>query len=456
MKIPSVTFLYCRTTITEAMISERFCFEQQQKTFSFTMLASLLIVSFVSFLPQAAVACNSIHLFNGDDKVMIVPEYVCIAKYLNHGEIKESRNIVCDGQGGGLTNIYDNLDCLGPPIRTEDPCFNPQTFTYRNTYTDCSYTMHCGGELCTYAFSEEWWGNVTDCDGDVPAANTFTNYTSYAAVLDHCVVGDASSNKWVCTDRGVMGLYFDVEWHFYMTNDCSGDTFYESSLWGDCPCPACSTFASTASRVDCDAVAPSGYATSVPTTDPTINPTVNPTIDPTANPTRNPTHDPTVNPSGNPTENPTRNPTINPSIDPTANPTTNPTIDPTVNPSPHPTIDPTASPTRNPTIDPTVNPGDPTTSPTRNPTIDPTANPTLNPTINPTISPTRNPIIGPTVNPTRNPISQPSTNPSSKPSTSSPSQSSSDDDTNPGSCAYGVKVSRFIAFVVVSVYLITN
>eukprot|EP01083_Nonionella_stella_P137935 419672_1 len=301
MKIPSVTFLYCRTTITEAMISERFCFEQQQKTFSFTMLASLLIVSFVSFLPQAAVACNSIHLFNGDDKVMIVPEYVCIAKYLNHGEIKESRNIVCDGQGGGIMNIYDNLDCLGPPTRTEDPCFNPDQWTGG---IGCTYTMHCGGEFCTYAFNEDWWGNITHCDGDVPAANTFTNYTSSAAVIDHCFVSDITSYKWFCTNRG------DVEGNYYGNTDCSGDPLFDYPIYGVCHCPVCSSGSrSVASRVDCNAVAPSGYATSVPTTDPTINPTLNPTIYPTINPTLNPTIYPTINPTQNPTIDPTVSPT---------------------------------------------------------------------------------------------------------------------------------------------------
>eukprot|EP01083_Nonionella_stella_P184098 667154_1 len=321
------------------------------------MLASLLVLSLASFVSNAKITCNSVVI---NDQSYGYPEHVCI----NHGAKKNvSRSYVCDGQGGAIVNIFNNTDCSDTPQRTEDPCFdddNPNT---------CTYTAHCGGDLCTYVAIEEWT-NVTSCWQGRPTA--FDDYTTMAMVLDDGCVNNtdgSGSNRWECSGTSYGLLYsYTSPYTGCIETGLTKQTVYQSE---------CNLYSFFAKALDCNAVAPTGAPT---TATPTEAPT---TPHPTAEPTRGPTQS-TLSPSDAPTSV-RPGPTTNPTEEATDNPIAN--LSPTGTPTtPHPTAEPTRGPTQS-----TLSPSDAPTSVRPGPTTNPTEEATDNPIAN--LSPTGTPTI---------------------------------------------------------------
>jgi len=153
------------------------------------------------------------------------------------------------------------------------------------------------------------------------------------------------------------------------------------------------------SGIETQALDPTSFPSSMPSTGPSSQPSSVPSANPTSQPTSNPSGQPSLKPTGYPSSQPSTTPTSYPSSQPSREPTSQPSALPSSLPSSQPTISPSTSPSSQPSTQPTQQPTSQPTTPTSQPTTTPSVQPSSQPSGLPTSEPTNTPSSIPTSRP---------------------------------------------------------
>eukprot|EP01083_Nonionella_stella_P049480 131844_1 len=185
-----------------AFVSQSRAFKLSSFVSHFKMLILLFALSCLLFASHAAITCNSVTII--DIWPLTYPIDACIARDTNNHAHINSRKFVCDSNGVAMMQYFaGTLDCSGTPS-IKDLC-------YDSGMDHCVSTYICNSSPCTYYTYLEHWDGVTQCTGDVPAANAWVNHTIEPLVFDtHCPDGVQLS----CV---VDAILFDI----YDSTDCS-------------------------------------------------------------------------------------------------------------------------------------------------------------------------------------------------------------------------------------------
>eukprot|EP01083_Nonionella_stella_P185201 674631_1 len=203
------------------------------------------------------------------------PIDACIARDTNNHAHINSRKFVCDSNGVAMMQYFaGTLDCSGTPS-IKDLC-------YDSGMDYCVSTYICNSSPCTYYTYLEHWDGVTQCTGDVPAANAWVNHTIMPLIFDaHCPDGPQLS----CA---VDAILVDI----YDSTDCSSAGL-QSPLFET----GCDASTGTAEIVQCNLVLQPTATTTptipLPTQFPMQLPTQSPTTA-TQQPIQFPTQSPTT------------------------------------------------------------------------------------------------------------------------------------------------------------------
>eukprot|EP01083_Nonionella_stella_P176000 614593_1 len=146
-------------------------------------------------------SCNSVEILetateNGQS-AMAYPIDICVTRdLLGHTEVNSGK-LVCDNGVGRLEMYAGSAHCSGTPS-FEDPCH----FDWE--LEQCGSTSVCDSVPCTYA-ALEYWDEVTECNGEVPATDKYVNHTIMGLITDTCELNGEMSIKYSCVSDAISG-----------------------------------------------------------------------------------------------------------------------------------------------------------------------------------------------------------------------------------------------------------
>eukprot|EP01083_Nonionella_stella_P061999 161322_1 len=163
-------------------------------------------------------SCNSVEIsdvsvIHASTRIAL-PMDVCVTRDLGDHTDVNSAKPVCINGIGRLEMYAGSTDCSGTSS-LEDPCH------FDWGMDECDSTSTCDSEPCSYA-SLEFWEEVSQCDGDVPAPDQYVNHTIMGVITDTCerFLDDSMSFKYSCVSNATNGDSLTVDW--WMASDCVG------------------------------------------------------------------------------------------------------------------------------------------------------------------------------------------------------------------------------------------